>query len=364
MDQRYYVQVIAENYLKNVVEDPPSMKVHERFLQGLEPEEFREGFGALLALVRGLYGAVAQDPGSFGMLLKENVQANAKNADYTGSNASFLRVPHLLLALGACSLLQPDFSLAVEGGALSAYAKALSIANAPALLALLREHGFVITGLGKALKAEDLLVLSFPDSRALPVALKAMAQALLEINQGDPRKPKNYFTMMHPGLLEAQTVKAPKLTVQALCHALDPRRQDMAAALHESVSGSAKQAVRMGGFMRNDWSCVYTSRKSKKVLMSLQVNQEELSVKLNLQHIGAFIPVVLRQPDRIQNAILSSGWECGRCNPGCSGPFCFEMGGKSYRKCRCGSFVFSDLIPEDIPGCQELLRQEILQAGA
>lgn len=359
MSHRYYVQEIAQNYLKNVVEDPPSLKVEGRFLRGLGQEEFLEGFLALLSLVRSLYGGIAQDPAGFGMLLKENVEANPKNTDYTNSNASFVRVPNLLLALGAWAQLEPDLSLTVDGGVLAAQAKALGITSAPQLLAKLRDYGFAITGLGKTLKTGDALSVAFLDGRALPVALKAMAQALLELNQGDLRKPKNYFHIMHYGLLEGRKVKAPKLTVEAVCHALDPRRRDMAAALHETVSGVAKHAVRMGGFMRNDWSCVYTGMKNKKVLMSLQVEQEKLSAKLNLQHIGEFMPAVLRQPERIRNAIRSEGWDCGQCNPGCSGPFSFEMEGRAYRKCRCGSFVFYDLTPEDIPGCQELLRQEM-----
>ncbi len=50
MKRAYYVQEIADNYLKNVVDDPVSMKVHARFLGGLDQEQFQGGFLSLADL--------------------------------------------------------------------------------------------------------------------------------------------------------------------------------------------------------------------------------------------------------------------------------------------------------------------------
>ncbi len=126
----------------------------------------------------------------------------------------------------------------------------------------------------KTVKKEDLITVSYIDNRALVVALKAMADALLELNKGNIRQSKNYFYMMHSGILENEKVKEPKLTVESIYHAVDSEKARIAAALHEFVAGETRQTLRMGGFMRNDWSCVYTSKKTKKVLMSFLVEQE------------------------------------------------------------------------------------------
>lgn len=359
MKKQYYVQVIAENYLKNVVDDPVSMKVHDKFLYGLDQEQFKEGFLTLLSLIRSLYSDVMHDPGSFGMLLKENVDINEKNTDYTNSNASFLRIPNLLLILGAKAELQSDMTLTIDAGILSSEAKIVKITGLPLLLSKLRDYGFDINGLNKTIKTGEILSVSYIDNRALTVVLRAMANALLEMNNGDIKKQKNYFYMMHNGILENEKVKEPKLTVASIYHALDPIRRESAAALHEMAANVTKQGVRMGGLMRNDWSCVYTGNRNKKVLMSIQVNQEKLSAKLNLHHISQFMSLVAEQPKKIQDSIRTNGWDCGYCNPSCAGGFLFEMDGKTYNKCRCGSFVFEDLTREDIVSCQELIKQEI-----
>lgn len=360
MDKQYYIQVIAENYLKNVVDDPVSMKVNDKFLYGLDLEQFKDGFIALLSLVRNLYSDVASDPGSFNMLLKDNIIFDAKNTDYTNSNASLLRIPHLLFILGAKAELQPDMTLRVDSGVLSSTAKELKITGLPFLLNKLGEYGLEFMGAEKSIKSGEVISVLYPDNRALLVALKAMAEALLEMNKGDIRKQKNHFYMMHYGILENEKVKEPKLTVESIYHSLDTVRRESASKLHESIANVTKQAVRMGGFMRNDWSCVYTSNKNKKVLMSLQVNHNVLSAKLNLQNIGQYMPLVEEQPEKIRESIRSNGWDCGHCNPGCSGGFPFKMDGQAYNKCRCGAFLFPDITREDVKSFEKLLSQELL----
>jgi len=362
MEKQYYIQVIAENYLKNVMDFPLRLRTHAKFLYGTEPEVFEEGFTALLSVMRNLYRAVEQKPAEFGMMLKENLEYDSKSPAYTGSNNSFLRVPHLLLLFGALGTLQPDLSLALDGEALLTDAKTLKITGLPLLLNKLQEYGFVISGYVKTVKPGDTVTVAFPDTRALTVALKAMADALLELNGGDLKKSKNYFYMMHAGILENEKVKAPKLTVKEIYHALDPEKRPLAAALHDCVQQDTKLSIRMGGFMRNDWSCIFTGKKSKRVLMTLHINQEVLSAKLNLQNIGTYIPIVKNQSERIQQAVLTSGWDCGRCNSGCSGPYSFEMDGTSYNKCRCGSFFFENISSEDVPGFQELITEELSHA--
>lgn len=359
MNKQYYVQEIAGNYLKNIVDDPAVMKIDPVYLHGAEKEAFQQGYTALLALARSLYADIARDPASFGMLLKEYVEPDAKNTDYTNSNNSFLRVPNLLLAIGLSGECQPDISLAIDGCIFLATTKELKITNMPVLLGKLREYGFEIDGFGKTVKAGDKLHVSYPDSRHLVFALKSMADAMLQLNKGDIKKSKNYFYMLHGGLLESETVKAPKLTISSLCHALDSDRSQTAQFLHEAVAASSKAAIKMGGFMRNDWSCVYTGTKNKRVLMTLHVNQDKLSAKLNLQHIGQYIDKITDYPEAVRDTIRNSGWECGHCQSGCSGGFAFEMEAQAYNKCRCGSFLFEDVSADTSAYCKQLLTLEL-----
>jgi len=362
MSKKYYAQIIAGNYLKNITAEPCSINVDGKFLHGLSIDEFAEGFVSLLALVRRLYSDIANNPADFGITLKEIEDIDAKTTDYTNSNAGFLRVPNLLYILGLSSTLESNGALAVDCGSLLANAKALKITGLPILLAKLREYGFDVSDFGKSPKAGETLSVIYIDNRYLTVALKSMADALSELTKGDLRNSKNdYFYMMHPALLEGESVKEPKLTIDSIYNILDEVQRGYADTLHKSVENVTKLSIRKGQLMRNDWTCTYTNKKTKKVLMSLQVSQDKLSAKLNLQNINQYIPVVAEMPEKIQNVIVSGGWECGSCNPRCSGGFAFEIDGKAYNKCHCGSFVFGDFSSEDIPFYQRLIEIEMKQ---
>jgi hypothetical protein len=360
MINKYYVQTIADNYLRNLSSDSVLGNVHERFLRGLNNEEFTDGFCSLLAIFNNLYTDIAHNPADFGMMFKEIEDINVKTPDYTNSNASFLRVPNLLYVLGLSSTASSDGALKVDCNALLANAKALKITGLPALLEKLRDYGFDISDFGKSPKTGEILSISFTDNRYLTAVLKSMAEALSELTRGDLRNPKNdYFYMMVPALLEFEIVKEPKLTIDTLYNALDEAQRDLAAGLHNLVENDTKYSIRKGQLMRNEWTSTYTTKKSKKVLMSLQVNQDKLSVKLNLNHINQYISIIKDMPEIISNVITTGGWECSGCNPRCSGGFAFEIDGNSYNKCHCGSFVFSVLSVEDIINYESLINKEL-----
>jgi len=360
MDKKYCVQVIANNYLKNVAANAAVFNVHEKFLQGLDKDEFTKGLCSLLSLTRQLYSDISINPADFGMRLKVIEDIDATTTDYTNSNASFLRIPNLLYILGISSVLESDGALTIDCNNLLTNAKTLKITGLPILLAKLREYGFDVSDFGKAPKAGEALQVAYMDCRYLTAALKAIASALYELTKGDLRNSKNdYFYMMHPALLENEAVKEPKLTIDTLYNTLDETQRSYAAGLHKFVEDGTKHSIRKGQLMRNEWTCTYTSKKNKKVLMSLQVKQNKLSVKLNLQNIDQYITVITNMPEKIQNAIVSGGWECGGCNPRCSGGFAFEMDGKAFNKCHCGSFVFGGVADEDFPHFQELLKHEL-----
>ena len=358
----YYVQGIAQNYLKNIAEPPKAFTVHPSFMRGLEPDEFYDGFTALHGLMRGLLSDIIQEPETFGMLLKECVEDDPKNPDYTNSNASFIRVPNLLLVLGVNSALTPDGVMQIEGQALSAAAKELKITNTPFLLGKLRDYGFVIEGLGKTVKPNDMITLTYPDCPSLTAALKAMAEALLAVNKGDIKKSKNFFYMLNSKLLANDKGKAPKLEIDDMLRTIEGEQRAAVRRLHDFAAQAAKPVIKMGGFMRNDWSCVYTANKSNRVLMTIHVNQDKVSAKLNLQHIGGYIDRLRGYSGGVLETIRSSGWDCGHCSEGCSGGFAFELDGQSYNKCRCGSFLFDRVAADTVTVYEEMLQMELESA--
>ena len=215
-------------------------------------------------------------------------------------------------------------------------------------------------GLNKTIKESDVIAISYPDNRYMLVALKALAEAILILNKGDRKKSKGYFYILHTGLLANEKVKNPKLELKHLSRTLDSDKQDIVETLAGIVSASCKPDVRMGGLMRNDWSCVYTGSESKKVILSLIVAQDRMAAKLNLQNIGKYIDTVKEYPEKVINTIKTSGWECGRCHESCAGPFSFEIEGTEYNKCRCGAFLFGDVSKEELPYCIELLDKELV----
>lgn len=363
MNKPYFVQVIARNYLKNLM-PPVPMEENPRFLHDLDAPSFEAGFAALHALMENLYGDIGEKPESFGLLLKDDNGKYENNPDFRNSELSFLKMPNLLFALGAVGVLQPDRTLLVAGKHLLAAAKALKIpvTGLTILLEKLQGYGFEIKGLGKTVKPGDTIALAHTAS-LLTVPLKAMAEAVLETNDGKINKPKYLFYLMHQGLLENEKVKVPKLPVESVFRAVSPADRANAVALHESVAGIAKAAVKAGGsgggICTNLWTATYTGTKSKKVLMSLHVDGDNFFVKLNLYHIGSYMPVVAQLPGKMQQSIGQNGLDCGRCNTRCVGGIAFEMEGKAYNKCRCSAFIFKDLTAEDVIYCRHLLAEEL-----
>jgi len=355
--------MIAANYLKNLVDQPERINVCKSYLRGLEENEFHSGFCELLSTVRMIYSDIVSDPKDFDMLLKRNSVPDAKNTDYTQSHASFLRVPNLLFLIGYLGELQLDLTVTVHGKLLLSGAKELKITKVQSLLKKLMDYGFEADGISKTLHPDDVISIGFPQNRFLMPALKSMSEAMAAINKNDLRKAKDLFYMMNYLILENDKPKAPKLTVDYIYHALDEDKKKIAKTSNDFIVKYARPTVRMGGFSRNDWSCVYNLNTSKKVIMSLNIVQENLSVKLNLANINRYADSLNQYPEKIREAIKASGWECGRCRGNCAGPFSFDLEGRTYNKCRCGSFVFDNINENMVRYCIELLEKEIQAEG-
>ena len=342
MIRQYYVQTIAECYQRNLIDDPVSMTVHDKFLHGLDKEDFHEGFIALLSFFRMLYGDIARDPAGFDMVLKRNMDDGEEKAgEFDRSHASFIRIPNLLLAIGTRGELCPDSSLSINGGTLLMEATAMKITNLLALFTILQDYGFEIDGFNERVEPYNLLSFSYIDNKSLTVALKAMSEALSGLYKGDKNTPmnlykgnmrydKHYFYMVYSGLLEKEKVKKPQLTVGTIYQVLDIPSREIAIELHEAVAGVTKQDVQMGGngYAYRGWKCIYTDTRDKRVLMTFNAYMDRLNVKLNLHHIDQYSHVIDKLPEKLRDIYDSYG--------------------------------FIDLTRETAANCLKLLKQEII----
>jgi len=337
------------------------MNVHPRFMHTLDAGEFHDGFLALMRLMRSLYTDVMNNPADFGMPLVDAVEENPTNTVHLKSHEGFKRVPHILLILGAAGRLNADMTLSVSGKDLIAAAKNVKLVKMPEVLGKLTEYGFEIDGFTKTIKDGDELTIGYPDCRALITALKSMSDAQSVIGKGDLRRNNAYFYMMMPDILVSETVKEPKLRVGSMHNALNGNNRKIAEMFDECVGGKAKAAVKTMGFMRNDWNSTYTGVKSKRVLMTLKAEQDDLNIKLNLEHIGEYMDAVNALPDNLRDRIINNSWNCNQanCNPKCAGGFAFVIDGTTHKKCRCGAFGFRNVSAGDAAHLKTLLEIEM-----
>jgi len=358
---KYYVQEIATNYLKNLVAEPESITIHKEFLNGLCYEEFFDGYIALLRLFKSLYTDAAKDPAAFGMQLIEATAINPKNTDYTKSHDSFRRLPVFFLVLGAVGKIESDMSITICGSDLNSAIKKARINKIQEIINKLSDYGLEIEGFTKTIKNEDVLIINYPDCRVMLTVLKAMADAQMVLEKGDFRRSNIYFYMMNHDLVANYPIKEPKLTSNDMYRALTENNRKTAKIFNDCIGDKAKAKYRTLDFMRNRWHGAYTGVKSKKMLCTIKNEQDDLSVKLNLEHINDFIDVVMSLPVNLQESIRNNAWNCNQsqCNPKCAGGFKFRMNDVNYDKCRGGAFTFINITPEEAGYLTTLLELEM-----
>lgn len=359
---QYYVQDIAANYLKNLYGEPEEYTIHPANLHGLQEPDMKAGYRALLALFGRLYRDIEADPEAFYLLLRENHVPDAKTAEYTQSNKSLLRVPDLLFTFGAWGALDDEGGLTISGEALDAAVKEMKITKAVALMQKLSQYGLMFDGVGKAIKPGDRITLRCADNAHLTAALAATASAMLAINKGQAKKGKEPFYTLNPQLLENAPGKPPKSSLDAMCRTISPGDARTVKRLDQAISRHAKRKVKLSGIMRNDWGCVYTLASNGRIVLTQNVNQDQLEIKMNLAHIQEYTALLDTCPDGLREQILAA-WECGHCNPGCAGGFQFSYQDKAYNKCRGGAFKVPGISEDQVDTCLQLLENEVEASG-
>jgi hypothetical protein len=252
-------------------------------------------------------------------------------------------------------------TLAVKGSDLLNAAKHIKLIKMPEILNKLDDHGFEIKGFVKNIKGDDEFIISYPDCPPLIAALKSMADAQKDIGKGDLRRSNAFFYMMMPDILQTDPVKEPKLNIDNMIWALNENNREIVSMFNGSVGDKTKSKVGTYDFMRNEWKCVYTGKKTKQVLLTLKAEQDNLNIKINLEHINDYVGAVKDLPDDLRMKIQNNAWGCNKetCNPRCVGGFSFEMDGVAYNKCRGGAFTFNDISMDDASHLKVLLDLEL-----
>ena len=357
---KYFVQVIARNYLKKLPPQTPDFKVHPVYLQGLAEDEFKDGYAALIGFTRDLYTAIMHYPSDFGMPLIEIPEEKLPNSNCAKSHAAFVSIPRLLLAIGNAGTLGTDMILYLNGGELKKKAKQLQILNTAALLKLLADYGFEITGISKKISNYDEIKIGYPDCRPLTAALKSIAEAHSKIGK-IWYKGVEYFYMLTPQLIESETSKI-KFEVEDVFHFLNEESRELAEILHAYAASRFYCKVETGfsgGNPHNIRRCTYTGKKTKKIIMVLKTRDDRLTVDLNLENTDEYRDEITEMLDYIHNKIRKSGWPCAKCFKKCISGFVYEMDGTEYNICLEPAFQFYNTTAADLPYIKKLLELEI-----
>ena len=358
---KYYVQVIARNYLKKLPTQTETFNVHSMYLQGLTEDEFKNGYTALIEFLRDLYTDIVNNPVDFGMPLIEIPEGERPNSNCTKSHVALASIPRLLLAIGNAGTLETDMIIYLNGWELMKMAKQLQISNVAALLKLFADYGFEITGVSKKISDTDEIRIGYPDCRTLTAALKSICEAQNKIGE-IWYKGVEYFYMMMPQLIESETPKI-KFGVTDMFHFLSDDSHEIAKILHDFAMNHSRCKVLTnfsGGNSHNIWSCIYTGKKTKKKIMMLKTRDDSLSAKLYLENINRYTDEIMQMPEHIRKQLCNP--PCNRaqwCLSRCVGGFEFEMEGIAYKICRVDGFWFRNLPTGDLPYVTKLLALEM-----
>jgi hypothetical protein len=99
------------------------------------------------------------------------------------------------------------------------------------------------------------------------------------------------------------------------------------------------------GKKADDWKCEYTTKKPKRTLFILRVNNKGWSVRCKLFNIAKYEDAVANCTERIKQMLISTP-NCEMHGGQCKGPVEFSFNNSIYSKCR-HYILFQDLQEED-----------------
>ena len=119
-----------------------------------------------------------------------------------------------------------------------------------------------------------------------------------------------------------------------------------------------KPAVRFGGGHKR-WKCVYTQKKPKRVIFTIDTEPGKLSIKACLFNIDKYLHKYTL-PESIKTQLIQDkNWNCGNCSEKCRKGVPFTIDGQDYYKCIGGAFTLDSLNTDEWRLVRDLLQEEL-----
>ena len=317
----------ASKNLMGLHENLEEMTVHENYLYELTQKEFVSGMSELVNIFKGLYTGMLSEPQLYMMKNGEDTHGLEKNMNF-------------LLQLAQRGSLNNHF-LEANGPILASALKKAKVTKPMMYFQVLELLGFTVTGLEKKMEISEKITIEYPDNHDLLPVLKSMADAIGMFTKNKPHKQSSvYFELLDHRVLNHYPATEPVTTMEYLMSKLNSESREVVEMFYGVIEPLTKCNIK--GSFGHYWTPTFTLRSPKRVMMSLKLTLDNHDVKLNLANLGKYTEILADFPTEIINEIIDNGWGCegDGCNPKCAGAFTFDLNGKSYKKCRGGSFVF------------------------
>lgn len=119
-----------------------------------------------------------------------------------------------------------------------------------------------------------------------------------------------------------------------------------------------KPTVRYAAWKRS-WKCVFTQKKPKRVIFTIETAPGSFTVKACLFNIGQYLHKHTL-PEAVKSQLVHDrNWNCGNCNETCRKGVPFSLDGRDYYKCIGGAFTLGPLNASDWKLARELIKEEL-----
>jgi len=339
--------VSIQKYISGLTENFDDVKIHKKYLYGLEHDEFIAGLYSLDETFKSLYIGMKNEPQKYAMKSADDIKGFAKNTNF-------------LLLLAQNGKLKSG-SFEVDGEMFAAALKNAKVTKPEVYFKFIEPLGFTIDGLGKKIETSEKITVEFPDNKNLLIVLKAIADAVGMFSKMDSNNGNIYFQLIEYRVLESYPAIEPELTMEYIISKLKNESRELAKMFYDFIKPLAK--CRINGNIIWYWTPTFTLNVAKKVVMSFKIDLENFDIKLNLFNINNYIELLNGFPEKMINEIKDGGWECHNCNPKCNGSYVFTLSGKNYKKCQCSAFIFRNPTKKDSKLLIGLLKKELETLG-
>jgi len=178
----------------------------------------------------------------------------------------------------------------------------------------------------------------------------------------DPETEEIFLNTFRERVMSSNRVNKSAYTPENIKNVFDTEyRKIVDEFISLAVKYDLKHAVRYAPG-RKTWKCVFTSKKPKRVIFTLETAPGKFNVKACLWEIGSYMPNNLSKP--LKQQLVNNCWNCGECegNSKCRKGIKFSLDGQAYYKCVGGAFTFENLDCNDFRIIIELIEKEIKDA--